>query len=246
MIRPEYDGFNPGPGPPCEGEDWVAISGDESTDVATAHVYARQMGETPTRWETRASGTPPPAWWTCDWSCFMSFYKTYIDRHTTVATETLGKPLVIEEMNLDLPKHSAEQRAAFFQLALDQVLWSKATGGPLMGVMFWTAAIGSSVWDDGYAIYLDVWLPTTPSPGDNASGAPAAGPPMERGPLYINTEGLDRFRRGAQREACVDETSKAWLPSWSSGAVSSQFYLDTTAGKLVQQVIKDAAAALNA
>ena len=35
-----------------------------------------------------------------------------------------------------------EQRAALFQMAYDQLLASKSSGGALMGVMFWNAAIG--------------------------------------------------------------------------------------------------------
>lgn len=99
---------------------------------------------------------------------------------------------------------SNEQQAAFFQLASDMLLESQAAGGPLAGVMFWGAAIGSGVWDDGYTIYLDVGLPdlSTPSDSDGDSGAPSdadgppgpEAPPTVRGPTYVNEEGLDKFR----------------------------------------------------
>ena len=41
-----------------------------------------------------------------------------------------------------------EQRTALFQMAYDQLLASKSSGGALVGVMFWNAAMGYMP-DDG-------------------------------------------------------------------------------------------------
>ncbi|KAG1668430.1 hypothetical protein FOA52_015960 [Chlamydomonas sp. UWO 241] len=230
--------YNPGAGVSCEGEDWMAISNLGSVDVATAHVYWRQMESI------------PPDWSQCDWECYFSFYKQYVDRHASAAG-SMGKPFVIEEMNVMASKFTPEQRAAFFQLAYDQLLDSKANNGPLMGVMFWTVAIGK-VADDGYTIYLDVALPSDQPPPDSPpsdspssdyppSDYPPSGPApeIERGPVYVNDEGLDRFRRGDQRAACAEEASKMWLPAWTTNAVDAWSYMDRTKGKLVQEVIKE-------
>ncbi|KAG1653551.1 hypothetical protein FOA52_003754 [Chlamydomonas sp. UWO 241] len=218
--------YNPGAGASCEGDDWMAISNLGSVDVTTAHVYWRQMESI------------PPDWSQCDWECYFSFYKQYVDRHTSAAG-SMGKPFVIEEMNVMASKFTPEQRAAFLQLAYDQLLYAKANNGPLMGVMFWTVAIGK-VWDDGYTIYLDgVTLPSDQPPsGSPPSDTPPA-PEIERGPVYVNEEGLDRFRRGDQRAACAEEASKTWLPAWTTNAVEAWSYMDRTKGKLVQQVIKE-------
>jgi hypothetical protein len=51
--------YNPGAGVSCEGEDWMAISNLGSVDVATAHVYWRQMESI------------PPTWYQCDWECYF-------------------------------------------------------------------------------------------------------------------------------------------------------------------------------
>ncbi|KAG1681515.1 hypothetical protein FOA52_014021 [Chlamydomonas sp. UWO 241] len=224
--------FSDGAGASCEGEDWVGISNLSSVDVATAHLYWRQMESI------------PPTWFQCDWECYFSFYKQYVLRHAAVAGR-MGKPFVIEEMNVIANKFTPEQRAAFFQLAYDQLLNNKANNGPLMGIMFWSAAIGK-VWDDGYTIYLDgVTLPSyePPAPAPPTSDTPAAqfAPEIERGPVYINTEGLDRFRRGDQRSACAYETAKTWLPAWSPDAINAAWYMRRTEGKQVQQIIKETA-----
>jgi mannan endo-1,4-beta-mannosidase len=58
--RPDYNvRYNPGAGASCEGEDWVGISKLDSVDVATAHVYWRQMESV------------PPTWYQCDWECYF-------------------------------------------------------------------------------------------------------------------------------------------------------------------------------
>ncbi|KAG1665595.1 hypothetical protein FOA52_003242 [Chlamydomonas sp. UWO 241] len=231
--------FNPGAGASCEGEDWVAISNLSSVDVATAHVYWRQMESI------------PPDWSKCNWECYFNFYQQYVHRHIWVAAN-MSKPFVVEEMNVIATKFTPEQRSAFFQLAADQLLLSKANNGLLMGVLFWTAAIGTNVWDDGYVIYLDgVTLPLDQLSSDSpASKSPApdataaepdlrrrlgSAPEIDRGPEYVNKEGLDRFRRDDQRSACAHNVSKTWMPAWSTDAINASWYMERTKGKQVQQ-----------
>jgi hypothetical protein len=61
-----------------------------------------------------------------------------VTRHT----RTLTQPHACPPARLR-STFTQEQRAAFFQLAYDQLLDAKANNGPLMGIMFWTVAIGA-------------------------------------------------------------------------------------------------------
>ena len=58
--------------------------------MSTAHTYDRQM-----------EGIPPE-WIRCDWECYFSFYKQYVDEHIW-ASAAAGKPFVIEEFNVIAP-----------------------------------------------------------------------------------------------------------------------------------------------
>jgi hypothetical protein len=60
-----------------------------------------------------------------------------VTRHT----RTLTQPHACPPARLR-STFTQEQRAAFFQLAYDQLLDAKANNGPLMGIMFWSVAIG--------------------------------------------------------------------------------------------------------
>lgn len=44
--------------------------------------------------------------------------------------------------------YSLEQRSLLFQMVYDNLVAQKSSGGPMAGVMFWSAAI-EDVWDDG-------------------------------------------------------------------------------------------------
>ena len=50
--------------------------------------------------------------------------------------------------------------------------------------------------------------------------------------------------RQSAREACYAEAAKWWRPSWSSSSPDTDKYMSATAGKSVQQIIREAAAAL--
>jgi hypothetical protein len=73
--------------------------------------------------------------------------------------------------------------------------------------------------DDGYTIYLDgVTLPSdkpsSDSPASDGGDQPA--PEIERGPVYVNEEGLDRFRWAAamamrRAAACCFLVAGCWL-----------------------------------
>jgi hypothetical protein len=65
------------------------------------------------------------------------------------------------------------------QYLYDQLKASKASGGPLAGVMPWSAVL-SSQWDtDGYGIKLDTYKPggATPAPGPAPAPATKAAAP---------------------------------------------------------------------
>lgn len=43
-------GWNPGAGVPCEGEDWTRMLYVPTLHVSVAHVYDRQMESVPPKW----------------------------------------------------------------------------------------------------------------------------------------------------------------------------------------------------
>jgi hypothetical protein len=61
----------------------------------------------------------------------------------------------MEEFNLIMPDFTPAQRTVLFRVVLDYLQWQQSVGGSFAGAMFWNAAIGSDVWDDGYNIYLE-------------------------------------------------------------------------------------------
>lgn len=246
-------GWNPGAGAYCEGEDWVAVSQLAPIDVTIAHIYDRQMEAI------------PPTWRKAGFDDFVTFFVKYLDAHERAARNA-NKPLVIEEFNVILPTYTEAQRAAVFQVVYDYLRWQRSVGGALAGAMFWNAAIGSDVSDDGYNIYLDVpdTTPTTTTTTTSTSSGTqtttdtgtqttttttTTAPTVEtsRAPIVANNEGLDDFRRGTQREQCAEKQASSWLPSWNQDwarNVDVSSYLSRTSGKRVQDVIKETAQAL--
>ncbi|EFJ48391.1 hypothetical protein VOLCADRAFT_117611, partial [Volvox carteri f. nagariensis] len=228
-----YENYNPGAGARCEGEDWATLSKFDSIDATVVHVYERQMESV------------PPTWTKCDFDCFCNYMVQYLGVHQRIAAD-VGKPLIMEEYGLILPAYTAEQRVLLFQLVADNLHWMKSTGGPMVGAMFWNAAIGN-VWDDGYNVYLDasIYKPkpspvsSTPalnsvpaainvtSPSTEAASTSAidtkpstesesAAPEPSRAPIYANTETLTDFLRGPQRAACAEDAAGWWLPTWTA------------------------------
>ena len=236
--------WNPGAGAACEGEDWVAIGRMKSIDVLVGHFYERQMESV------------PPSWEPCGWACFTNFNPQYIAKHREAA-EGIGKPFIIEEFGLLLQSASETQRAATFQHFYDSLIKSKKEGGSLVGVMFWSAAIGD-VSDDGYNVYLDVAShalpPSSSGSSPSTSGLPQSQPTSQpapaRAPIRDNKEGLDYFRMGGAREACSEAAAKWWIPLWfqtssisSPSATQSSIsdaLLQRVKGMTTQQVISQA------
>ncbi|GLC47404.1 hypothetical protein PLESTB_001960300 [Pleodorina starrii] len=224
-----YESYNPGAGARCEGEDWTTLSRLDSIDATVVHVYERQMESV------------PPKWSMCDFDCFCNYMIQYLNIHQRIAAD-MGKPLIMEEYGLVLPHYTVKQRVLLFQLVADNLAWMRKTHGPMMGVMFWNAAIGD-VWDDGYNVYLDAPIDqpkpsppiatTAPTPPASSSSlptpstaqseaeptqsepSPTQGEP-ERAPIIQNTETLTDFLRGPQRAACAEEAAGWWLPVWTT------------------------------
>ncbi|GLC47584.1 hypothetical protein PLESTB_000004000 [Pleodorina starrii] len=217
-----YESYNPGAGARCEGEDWATLSKFDSIDATVVHVYERQMESV------------PPKWNKCDFDCFCNYMIQYLSIHQRI-TADVGKPLIMEEYGLILPQYTIEQRVILFQLVADNLEWMKKTNGPMMGVMFWNAAIGN-VWDDGYNVYLDapIYKPKpsppvataapkpTSAPGGGSTPSPTSAPSTaqpepERAAIVANTETLTDFLRGPQRAACAEDAAAWWLPVWTAG-----------------------------
>ncbi|KXZ42513.1 hypothetical protein GPECTOR_139g669 [Gonium pectorale] len=254
-----YEGWNPGAGARCEGEDWAALMHMKSVDVSVVHAYERQMESV------------PPKWGKCDFACFCNYLIQYLSAHQRIAADS-GKPLILEEYGLILPEYTVEQRILLFRLVADNLQWMKKTGGAMAGAMFWNAAIGT-VWDDGYNVYLDgpVEKPTpkpTPAPTVTPTSAPGTSAPTSapsstptsaptsaattptptstpepsRAPIVANTETLTDFLRGPQRAACAEEAARWWLPIWTAGwaqTVDMAAYTKRCADMTVLKVFKD-------
>ncbi|KXZ42518.1 hypothetical protein GPECTOR_139g674 [Gonium pectorale] len=234
-----YEGWNPGAGARCEGEDWAALMNMKSVDVSVVHAYERQMESV------------PPKWGKCDFACFCNYLIQYLSAHQRIAADS-GKPLILEEYGLILPQYTMEQRVILFRLVADNLELMKRSGGPMAGAMFWNAAIGT-VWDDGYNVYLDgpVEKPTPTAAPTSAPGtsAPApttrtstSGPESSRAPIVANTETLTDFLRGPQRAACAEEAARWWLPIWTAGwaqTVDMEAYTERCTDMTVLKVFKD-------
>ncbi|KAL6746884.1 glycoside hydrolase superfamily [Haematococcus lacustris] len=225
--------YNPGAGAFCEGEDWIAMSAIGSVDVTTAHIYDRQVEAV------------PPTWRQPTFEDIMNFFSLSLSSHTD-ASRAQGKPFVVEEFNLLSTAFSTEQRAQLFQLVYDALVDSAKSGGALAGAMFWNAAIGSDVGDDGYNVYLDVGGGVMPSRRLFGSGA-GPGQPVRQA-VVANTEGLDAFRGGPQRLECAEaEARSGWLPLWAQSggrSVSLATYEQRTSHKQVQDIIRQTAGRL--
>ncbi|GFR39986.1 hypothetical protein Agub_g519 [Astrephomene gubernaculifera] len=215
-----YESSNPGAGARCEGEDWAALGKMDTIDVTVVHAYERQLESV------------PPKWTKCDFNCFCNYLVQYLGTHQRLSSD-FGKPLILEEFGLILPEYTIEQRVLLFRLVADNMQWMKQTGGPMVGAMFWNAAIGN-VWDDGYNVYLDgpvakpkptptptsAPVTTKPSSGSGSTPTPTSAPATTsepaRAPIVANTETLTDFLRGPQRAACAEAAARWWLPSWTA------------------------------
>jgi mannan endo-1,4-beta-mannosidase len=155
FVHPPYNAYNPGAGTQCEGEDWLGIyKSIPDVDFATVHVYARQKEMI------------PPLWQPWDWSVYVNWAIPFIKLHGTLAKE-MNMPLVIEEFGVTqsyeyallivfasilcfIPwlhmlyrPFTAPQAVAYFKMIYDVVKDSRAVGGPIMGTMFWNAALAA-------------------------------------------------------------------------------------------------------
>ncbi|KAL6755973.1 glycoside hydrolase superfamily [Haematococcus lacustris] len=228
--------YNPGAGAFCEGEDWVAMSRISSVDVTTAHIYDRQLEAV------------PPTWRSANFEDVLNFFLQSMSSHERMS-RSVGKPYIMEEFNLIRPTYTPVQQAMLFQMVYDYLLWNAQQGGAFAGAMFWNAGTGSNVYDDGYNIYLDepdVAPPAvipTPSGGkpSTSSSSTAATPQPVRQAIVANTEGLDSFRMGSQREVCAQEQARSgWTPFWTEAwarTVDVNGYQQRTAGKRVIDII---------
>ncbi|PNH10658.1 Mannan endo-1,4-beta-mannosidase 1 [Tetrabaena socialis] len=183
----DNEGWNPGAATVCEGEDWTKINTDNTAlDVAVVPGPRVPL--------------PSFALICCLGSCAPTLLLQYVKLHESICSG-LGKPLVMEEYGAILPAFTEAERVQLFRLTADLLEASKQSGGPLMGVMFWNAAIGT-VNDDGYNIYLDAPI-TTPAPTAAPAAAPEggaapAGPAGEPGRAAItpNLEGAAAWPLG--------------------------------------------------
>ncbi|MEW5305181.1 MAG: hypothetical protein WDW38_002076 [Sanguina aurantia] len=92
-----------------------------------------------------AEGAP---WTPFSFERYMQWFSMYLGLHLDS-----GKPLIIEEFNVQVGVQTEQQRNALFKWLTDQLVASKKSGGPLAGIMYWEAAV-SGIEDYGYNIYM--------------------------------------------------------------------------------------------
>ncbi|MEW5311635.1 MAG: hypothetical protein WDW38_003333 [Sanguina aurantia] len=192
--------WNPGAWSECQGQEPYSMAGLPGVDVLTTHIYADFD-----RLHKFSFTTGD-----CDFQCFLNFFSAYLQAQQSLAT-SVGKPLVLEEFNIALPLYSLEQRSLLFQMVYDNLLAQKSSGGPMAGVLFWSAAI-EDVWDDGFNVYLDV--------------------SSVREPIVASSEGLDAFSRKQQT------WTAAWKAPGAT-AVDMSSYAGKAAGKSVPTILQD-------
>ena len=224
--------FNPGPWATCDNGQWSQMSSLQSIDVTTAHVLGNHM-------EFLPDGS------FCDAPCFFQFLSSYISAHKK-ATESISKPFILEEFNCLIGGgYSLATRAAMFRLVSEALLDSKREGGGLAGVLFWSASM-SSVWDDGYSIYLDegisILSPPPPPRPDESPNPPLPPQPPTRSIITADKGSIDDFRMEGARKKCAEATKRGWTAAWdtrdSSGLLN--LFLNKTLGLMTQAVILEA------
>ncbi|WIA20181.1 hypothetical protein OEZ85_006029 [Tetradesmus obliquus] len=138
---------NPGPGAQCDGEDWFSISTIPQLDYTSIHVYERHMELLP-----KPSGSQGdwPNWIHCGWSCYVNWFKNYVQLHTYLSETVLNKPMIIEEFGLTWFKKTLDQQRVLFKVTFDMLEESAQSGGALAGAMFWNAAHNNTIDSDGY------------------------------------------------------------------------------------------------
>ncbi|KAF5831225.1 hypothetical protein DUNSADRAFT_13434 [Dunaliella salina] len=114
-------------------------------------------------------------WRLMGWNSYMAFFKVYLGAHTRMAM-MLKKPLLLQEFNILLGRFSELERDALFAMAFDEVKVAQRTRGPLVGAMFWNAALRGVHPDTGYNIYFDDTIPQVR--GSTAMRLPPAEDPV--------------------------------------------------------------------
>ncbi|MEW5305178.1 MAG: hypothetical protein WDW36_007739 [Sanguina aurantia] len=208
LVSPASEGYfmhsnvqsNPGGGSSCEGEDFDTVSGASPVDVASAHIYWRQTEGVP--------GKPGTPWTHFTFERYMQWFSMYLGLHLGT-----GKPLVIEEFNVQVGVQTEGQRNVLFQWLTDRLIASKREGGPLAGIMFWEGAV-AGIQDFGYNIYMR----RLRGSHDQDAAAVAPAPDKHNLPAAAHTHDMKQSAadNASSTPPVTDNTSGALLGSDSS------------------------------
>eukprot|EP00879_Flechtneria_rotunda_P001484 GHRR01001639.1.p1 GENE.GHRR01001639.1~~GHRR01001639.1.p1 ORF type:complete len:382 (+),score=118.48 GHRR01001639.1:1178-2323(+) len=131
--------YNPGAGAQCEGEQWTQEIG--KFDVATAHIYERQMEG------LRYMNYRKP-----DFNQYVQYLHKKLQLYADLAAGQ-GRPFAVEEFGLSYRFFGEEERKVVFAVVADALIAAKRAGKNMMGAMFWNADDGKAD-VGGYNVYL--------------------------------------------------------------------------------------------